>query len=348
MRGSKQYWLGFAFTHLAELIRGDMSLHTAFRTVAENIHQSALKKSFHRIADRLENGETLTDIPLFIQMLPRGSAGIFSLAREKSDMAVCFENIAGASMGLSTGEELPDKPLFGPISALMITLTFIFVMGASVGTATITFGRIFGSLGARLPALTRICLFLGQILARWWPLMILITLLAGLSALFLGKARNRTIFPAWLNWHMPMMGRFDRMEFMIAVTQYLALGIRIKLPLHTIFQKFSEECGNALWRKITHQLAHRLAQGDDFMDAADAAGFPNPDYHFYFQAVSDGDTLESLRHAQEELFREMDQLYRVLTRRFHLFYFFGTGIIVGLFVIAMYLPMFALIGELSK
>ncbi len=347
MRGSDRYWLGFAFTHLSELIRGDVPLHTAFRTVAEDLDRTRLKKTFNRIADRLENGESLTDISLFAQMVPSGTAALFTLARERDDLATGFDNLAGACMGYGGAESLPDKPLLGPVSALVVSLSFIFVMGASVGAATVTFGRIFQSLGASLPLLTRICLVLGQFLYQWWIVIFLVVFVTGLGSIYLSKSRNSTLFPAWIKWNLPILSRFDQMEYMVAVTQFLTMGIRMNLPLHLIFKQFSESCPNRIWQKVSLRLAAGLSEGVEFGDAAESAGFPNPDYHYYFQDVSDKNTLETLANAQEELVREMDMAYRILMHRFHILYFFGTGVIVGLFVIAMYLPMFKLIGILS-
>jgi len=340
--------MGFAFTHLAELVRGGMPLHEAFRIAGCDIEQKWVRKKFSTVSELLENGISLVDIPEFRGMLPDGMTALFGMTPGLPEIADALDSIA-AMYNSEMKSQYSDKRLFlGPVSLFLCLLAFIAVMGGSVATAVHTFGKIFNSLGAILPVPTKICIFLGEWLFNYWYYLFFAVLIAGWSLFFLYGMQHRFRLAAAVIYRTPILGAFSKLKMTALLIQYIIIGIRLRLPMHQIIRGFSESCGNRVWKKKTMHLSDELAKGKSFSESAKSAKLPEPDLCLIMNRRETGSLDSGLNELRDSIIRDVDQRFRILVRRMQIIYLIGTAVIVGFFVIAMYMPMFALIGELTQ
>jgi general secretion pathway protein F len=187
------------FTHqLATLLGAGQPLDRALTILLDLPEGESAKKLIERVRDRVRGGTTLSAAldeehgvfpRLYISLVRAGEAG-GSLEETLRRLADYLERAQALRGSITNALIYPAFLMVGVLGSLVLLLAYVVPQ----------FVPIFQDMQVPIPLITRIVLFIGQVLQSWWWL-ILIVLVVGIAA---WRARLRD--PAQrLAWHAKLL-----------------------------------------------------------------------------------------------------------------------------------------------
>lgn len=235
------------------------------------------------------------------------------------------ENIDTLKGKLVTSFQYPLMIL--SMAVVLITMTSIFVMPV--------FEEVFADFHAELPAMTRMVLDLGQLVSR--HLVVVLAVVVAVVALLVGFGRQVTTVGAYLPGFRPILVKFAIARF----NRYLAMMLAIDIPLSEALRHSALAVGSPYFQNRLARIADRVTSPEQLAAAMAASRF-FPDIVTAAMNVGNRhramDTMlvETARYFENELGASLHRLFGIMDILAMLI----LGTIVGIFVIALYLPLF--------
>ena len=223
-------------------------------------------------------------------------------------------------------------------TGIILSLMLIFVIPQ--------FELIFSNFNAQLPAFTLFLIALSLWLqTAWWKILLC---LIGFSYLFRwAKARfiKMQRILSRLLFKLPLIGTIVKLSVIARFSRTLSIMFAAGVPLVEAMDSVAGSTGNILYKETTLQIKQDISQGIQLFTAMqNTQRFPNMVIQMTQIGEESGrieDMLERVASYYEE---QVDNLTATLVKQIEPFIMLLIGLIVGAFVIAMYLPIFTL-GE---
>jgi len=245
---------------LSTLLRAGLSLGQALETIARLTDKRAVRELGHSLNQAVRRGETLSDAlrqahPLFDRfyrnMVKAGeSAGALDLA---------LESLAGFKAKARETRESLISALIYPAILLILSLAAVAVMLAFVVPQ---FTELFDEAGQAMPLLTRIVAAAGELITRWWWLML--TLTVGMVLLLRrrwSEPHGREQRDRWL-LRLPLLGTLLLKIETARFTRTLATLLGNGVSLLTAMQIAKETVGNRIVAGALETSAIRVRRGE--------------------------------------------------------------------------------------
>ncbi len=328
---------------LSALLKAGISLPDALVLLGQQ-HASPLWQAvMQQITLRLNEGEPFSAI---IQSWPELFPPLFVALSRTGEMTgkldLCFTHLSEQQEQQRTLQRTVSKALRYPLLTLCMALAVTLGMLLFVLP---TFADIYQAFNTPLPAVTRILMSV----SAWLSQHLYILAFTGLTAVIL------VVWPARKAWHRftqyllqraPVMNRLyeslmrSQIFMMLALTQQS--GVNILQGLQLVKETLPD---TSHWRQVIGQLLEDVTQGITLGEAMRQHGCFTP---LCYQLVTTGEQSGALDTMLEKLadwHRENTQLQASqLTQLMEPLLMVITGLITGLLVLAMYLPIFGL-GE---
>jgi type IV pilus assembly protein PilC len=211
-----------------------------------------------------------------------------------------------------------------------------------------SFKEIFADLGSDLPWLTRIVISISEGMVDALPILSLLTgSLVFIGCRFLTTSRTRDISDALL-LKCPVLGSLLKHAALARVTRTLGTTLNSGLPILLAMRVSSEAAGNGVVRRELEVVREHLAEGNSLARSLEGSPlFPS----IMVQMLRVGETtggldtiLEKVASTfEEEVERRIELLKQLLEPTLILV----IGTVVGVLVLAMYLPIFSM-GSLLR
>ncbi len=248
-------------------------LEEAVRTIARQTEAPAARAILSRVHGGVAEGRRLADAmalepasfaPLYRAMVAAGEAsGSLPVALER--VAALLERQAQVRSKLIAALAYPAALLV--VAVLVVASLMIFVVPKVV--------EQFEDIGQTLPLLTRIVIFLSDVLAAgWWAIAL------GLAVAVTGFARAmanpalRLRFDGWL-LGLPVVGRLIRSLEAARLARTLSTMVGSRLPLIEGLALTAPTLSNRVMRQATEQMVVAIREGASLSAAMRAsAAFP--------------------------------------------------------------------------
>jgi type IV pilus assembly protein PilC len=331
---------------LAGLLRAGLPLLHALQLLIERQRNPDLRRVLEEVQDKVRSGQELSEAfrlqgdrfpPLYASTLQAGERSgeleqvIRRFVRYLKLMLDVRKRVVSA---------LVYPALLVALSATMIAVMMVVVIPR--------FEVFYDAMSVELPLLTRIILAMSLFLQRYAVLLIA-AVVAGVVA---GRYWSRTPvgrrqFDA-LKLKLPLAGgilhRFSISEFCRSLSTLLAGG----LPLVASLQVASSSVGNAYLRGRLEPAVTKVREGQALYQALEDTGVV-PDLTIDLVKVGEatGSLDEMLGNVSDFFDDEIEtRIQRLLSLVEPLMLVF-MGLIVSLLLIAMYLPLFSVLGKLQ-
>lgn len=204
------------------------------------------------------------------------------------------------------------------------------------------FQTIFSSFGKDLPAFTRYVINLSSFLKSYW--YIVVAAVVGLVFWIRYKLRTSEKFCVKkdaMMLKMPVIGPLLRKAIIARFARTLAITLDAGMPIVDAMKSMADLMGNRLYTKAVIDICHEVVSGTQVNVAmSNTKLFPN----MAIQMISIGEVSGSLSemlnkvadYFEEEVNHTVDNLSSLLEPLIMAV----LGVIIGSFVIAMYLPIF--------
>lgn len=332
-----------------------LSLFT--RQLATLVRVTPLEESLRTIA-------TQTEAPAAARAISVVHTGVFegrrlaeAMAREPKNFPALYR--ATIAAGESTGSlpvilerlaELLERQ--AAIRSKIFSAIAYPVILAIVATVVVTAMMIgvvpkvveqFDTVGQQLPLLTRIVIFVSDVLSNyWWAILIAIAAAVSLFRLALRDPTRALAFDAWL-LRLPLLGRLIRDLYAARIARTLSTMVASRLPLYEGLALTAQTVRNRALKAASEGIVEAIRGGSSLSSAMKRAGvFPPLLVYLAASGEAAGQLDTMLERAADYLEREFDSFTSAALSLLEPAIIVVMGGIVATIVLSILLPLLQL------
>ena len=344
-QGSKKFPLALFSQELLALLEAGLNLVEAIETLVEKEQSGEIKSTLDSLLQALYQGQTFSSaLELQPATFPVLYIATVRASEKTGDLAESLARYVSYAQQIGLLKKKIVSSSIYPILLMAVGgLVIMFLMGFVVPK----FSKIYEDTGGNLP-------FLSQVLLAWGVLLeshgkeLVMALGLGLTSLTYGLSR-----PALREWLMQLLWRIPALGQRLRIFQlarfYRTLGMLLKggTPIIAALDSVSGLLDAALQVKMK-QASAAIQEGQSISLAMDQAGLTTP-VSLRMLRVGErsgkiGDMMErAAAFYDEELSRWIDWFTRLFEPILMLF----IGLVIGVVVLLLYMPIFELAGNIQ-
>jgi len=311
----------------------DQAESGTFKAILSDIRQSveigsSLKKAFGRHEQVFSH--------FFVGMIEAGeTGGKLALSLEMS--AVYLEKRFELQQKIKSAFLYPM--VVGVVCLIVVTAMLLFVVPM--------FEKLYARLHVQLPGPTQFLIFLSGLLRGGW--IVIAVVVAGLVFGIRKLLRNPAV-RAWVDdfklW-MPVFGKLNRMSVAARFTRTLSTLVSVGVPLIDALDVAQTVAHNASMSRIAKELQESVRTGHPIAHSMKAHGlFPPMIVQMVDSGEQAGILATMLAKGSDFLDRDIDRLVASLLVKLEPALTLVMGLIIGLILMGVYLPMFDYMSHL--
>ncbi|MDR5695427.1 MAG: type II secretion system F family protein [Armatimonadota bacterium] len=336
----------FSF-QLAEMINAGIPITQALRAVREQTLNRSLKRIITEVEKDVERGLSLSGaMARHPHVFSRMYVGLVQTGEVGGVLDVVLTRLAQyLDRELSTRRKVRSTYIYPAFVLTFATLVLSFLLVFVVPL----FERLYGRLGAQLPLLTRGLLTISRFVRGHWPV-----LLIGLGLVILVIVRGRRIpgvrpLLDRMMVRLPVFGAFLKKVIISRFVYALGMLLQGGVPILQALDTSAEAADNVVLLEAAQAMRTMIQEGHSIDHSMERTGFFPP---LVVQLVATGQQTgaldQSLLRAGEFLDRDIDYTIRRLTAFLEPALTVFVGVVVGFFLVSLYLPVFNLLRVLSR
>ncbi len=344
--GIKKVELSRFTRQFATMINAGLPMVQCLEILAAQLDSQEFRKIANRIKEDVQSGSTLSEAlakhkkvfdDLYINMVEAGEIG------------GALDTIL---VRLAAYREKADK-LIRKVKGALVYPIVVAVVAGGVTFAMLTFivpvfAKMFGGLGAELPAPTQFILNISHFLRENILVMIigLISIIVAFK-LSLRYPKVRLMFDK-SKLVMPLLGNLIRKSAISRFTRTLSTLISSGVSILDALDITAKTSGNMVLQNAIHKSMLSIAEGETITAPLKESGVFPP---MVIQMISVGEKTggldEMLSKIADFYDEEVDAAVSALTSVIEPIIIVVMGAVIGGILIAMYLPMFDIIGKIQ-
>jgi type IV pilus assembly protein PilC len=334
---------------LATLIDAGLPLLRGLDVLRKGEKNPTLKRTLQQLADSVEAGSTFSEAlaqhpkifnRLYVNMVRAGEAG----------------GVLDVTLGrLADFQEKAQRIKNKVISAMVYPAVVICVALAIVSFLMIVivpkFQDIFADLleGAQLPPLTQFVMAVSNLVQH--QILLVAGVLVGLwiAIKAIGKTVKGRFYLDMLKLHAPLFGQLIRKVGIARFSRTLGTLIASGVPILQALNIVRETSGNAVIAKAVSQVHDSVKEGERIVQPLEASGvFPPMVISMVDVGEETGALPDMLMKVADVYDDEVDNAVSAITSLLEPIMIVFLAVIVGTIVIAMFMPLIAVIGKLGS
>lgn len=332
---------------LATMVGAGISLVRAMGIVTEQTENGRLKKALQGCQSLIESGNSFSESmkqnpdifpPIMIFMVEAGETGGF-LDTALVTIADSFE---------------ADVKLQGQIKSAMaypvvVLCIAVVLVGVMLLTIVPTFANMYDSMGAELPAITQVLVDLGKAAPIAVPVFVVAIII---FAVFWRRNRNKDVIRTWwdpFKLRAPVFGKLTTNVALARFCRNFASMLSAGVPILQALDIVGSTSGNYVIEQASKNVSSSVEKGRRLGDSmATQSVFPQ----MLLQMVSIGEDSGAVDHMLDSAGKAYDEeaqtIAKQLTSLLEPLMILVLGAIVGVMVVALYMPMFSMFNAIDK
>jgi type IV pilus assembly protein PilC len=329
---------------MAALLKAGLPLLQALELMLERMHNPHFKAVLTDIRDRVKSGEDLSEaFAAHGEMFPRLYPATLKAGERSGELESVIRRFIRYMKLLLDARRRVISAMVYPAVLVCTSIGMIIIMAIYVVPKFMGF---FAELDAELPLITRMVLAVSSFTTDNWPVILIV--IAG-STLFLrswGRTPMGRVALDRVKIKVPFIGpvlhRFALAEFCRALATLLSGGI----PLVPAFEIAVASVGNSYVRDRIEPNIQMVREGKPFHEALERSEvFTDMSIDMVKVGEATGSLDDMLTNVSDFLDEQIEtRMQRLLSMVEPLMLVF-MGIIIAILLIAIYLPMFSMLGE---
>jgi len=328
--------------HLLGLVRARVPLDQGLRRMAEEMKPglnapSRFRGFIDRVAGELERGSQLSQALESAQVtLPDYYIALVRAGEAGGSLAEILHHVVTETQRRISHRRAVTSALIYPAVVLIFAVTiFSFILWVIVPH----FVDIFLELGAELPLPTLMLVNLATGVGAWWPYLLALMVLLPVLA-FGSKWIGRTFRDALL-LNLPVVGRLVYDDTIVTFTRSLAFMLARRVPLPDALTLTQSVLENRLARQFVGDVRGEVERGRSLSEALDASNFLAPSTRWMIRLSEQRGDLDATLSEIADYYQDRVQTYRrSIQGLLEPVIITGMGIIIGIMIISLYLPLF--------
>jgi type IV pilus assembly protein PilC len=330
----------------ATMIDAGLPLVTCLNVLIEQTDNPRMKKALQDVYKKVNEGETLSralgDHPrifpgLMINMVEAGEVGGV-LDNVLNRLASHFEK------EYKMNEKIKSAMTYPAVVSVMATLAVIFILTFVLPT----FVQMFDNMKMELPILTRILLAISSVLRNYAPFL-MIGAIAGSYGIKIAYQKEDTrILIDNLTLKIPVVGMLSRKVGIARFSRTLSTLLHGGVPIITALEVVQKTIGNLSMMKALEQAQSEIKEGMGLASTLAQSKVFTP---MVIQMVSIGEESGALDKMLEKIAdfyeSDVDDVISRLNSIIEPVIIGVLGVVIGLIVIAIMIPMFDVITNVG-
>ncbi|MBI1313882.1 hypothetical protein GC176_21525 [bacterium] len=339
--------LVYIFRNLATLLANGLSLAKTLETLCEEKSLKRYRDLFESMARHVTRGSTLSaamsEWPQSFSELMVNQIRIGERSGALSDtiarIASQLEN--GANIRATIVKKLSYPCLLATAGAGALTFMLLYVVP--------TFEKMYSDSGAELPAITQFLIEVGRLLTTYgWAIALgLVGLAAALISTWRQPAGRQLI--ERIAFKVPILESWLRSVALLQFTDVLGNLMESGFNLADALPHTSKAVSSRLVRDSVEELQSAILRGERFSRELEKRAdiFPPVVTQLVIIGERTGTLPAATQHIRQHLRREVDRYTALLTGAIEPVMTIGLAISIGGILLAVYLPMFDMIGAMN-
>ncbi|MCX7421263.1 MAG: type II secretion system F family protein [Planctomycetia bacterium] len=331
---------------LANVVQTGLPLSAGLRALSEEVPSSSVKYWLLAVSDRLDQGHSLSDIAREADgSWPRFFIAILDAGQRTGRLS---ELLSECVVHLRTSADIRRQMRVALAYPVLLGVATWSVLSFLATWVVPQMRDIFIGFGTELPGLTVFVLNVSYVMESfgWWfmPIAVIAMWIAWYACDPLGLSQIRDRFASSL----PLFGEARRSAALGDFCRLLSLLTQHRVPLSDAIRLAASGVRDTDLRATCLDLAMRVDSGQSLSEAAIGTGrFPNDLLHLFHWADRDGDFADGLQTASEMLSAQSRVHSHSLAVVCEPAVAVLLGGVVGITVIALFMPMIKLLNDLS-
>ncbi|MFH1893029.1 MAG: type II secretion system F family protein [Candidatus Zixiibacteriota bacterium] len=314
--------------------------------LSQQMEAAELRKIVGQIKESVQSGTTLSEAlrkhkkvfdDLYVNMVEAGEVGgaldtiLVRLAnyREKAD-------------------QLARKVKGAMVYPIVVSIVAIGVTVAMLKFIVPVFAKMFSDLGAELPAPTQIVLNVSNILNEYFWVFILAIVAMVVVYKMIGRTSNGRLHIDKLKLRIPAIGTLIRKSSVARFSRTLGTLISSGVSILDALDTTARTAGNRVVHDAIKKATVAIAEGDTITGPLKESGvFPPMVVQMISVGEKTGGLDDMLNKIADFYDEEVDAAVAALTSLIEPVVIVVMGAVIGGILIAMYLPMFDIIGKIN-
>ncbi|MEM8994941.1 MAG: type II secretion system F family protein [Acidobacteriota bacterium] len=331
---------------LAALLRAGLPLLQALDLMLERMEDPVLRDVLTDIRDRVKSGEELSDaFASFGDVFPKLYSSTLKAGERSGELEAVIRRFIRYLRLVIDARKRVVSALVYPAVLIGLSAAMLLVMAVYVVPM---FSQFYSDLDAELPTITKITLGVSYFMRDHIGLVSvgLVLALFGIRA-GIRRPEGRRFFDKY-RLRVPLLGQifqgFALSEFCRSLSTLIAGGI----PLVSAFETSTEAVSNSFISGEIRPAIDDVRQGQAFHDALDRTGvFPHMSIDMIKVGEATGSLDEMLGSVADYFDEKVETRIERLLALVEPLMLVIMGVLIGLLLVSIYLPMFGALSQVS-
>lgn len=327
---------------LATMMKAGLPLMQAFEIVARGHSNPSMTEMLMQVRSDVEQGSALgKSFSKYPKYFDRFYCNLVSAGESGGVLESLLDKLAVYKEKTQAIKKKVKTALTYPIAIIVVAIALIFIMMMFVLPA---FKEVYANMGAELPRLTQLVMNLSDLFVDYGWIMIILLIV---SAFGLYKLHEKS--PTFqkridaLILRLPVFGTIVRKATIARWARTTSTLFAAGVPLVEVLDSVAGASGNILYEEATQDIRAKVTQGLSLTSSMQSTDmFPNMVIQMAAIGEESGSLDDMLNKAAEFYEDEVDNSVSRLSALMEPIIMVVLGSLIGILLIAMYLPLFNL------
>ena len=329
--------IGLLYRQLAIMIASDVPIQEAFQLLADESDHRKVRLFAGKVVQELDKGGTpATVLQKYPDIFNEFIVEMLQRSDENAKVSEALIELADAIEDVGIVKAKLVRALFFP--AVTLAFGFLFFMGVAVFVLPV-FEDMFAGLGGHLPGPTQLLLTI----SRWIGTNGLYLVVIAIAFFILMTASKR--FAYFVGGLIPGFRKLSKLSSLISFSKHLSVMLAFEQPISSAMHKAASTVKNKIHARKLADAADQVTEVKQLNQSLLATGIFSK---ITLQMIGYGARSNTLALALEEIIKFYERDFERSFNRFlgvlEITAIIATGIVIGYFVIAVYLPVFRMAG----
>lgn len=327
---------------LATMMKAGLPLMQAFEIVARGHSNPSMTEMLMQVRSDVEQGSALgKSFSKYPKYFDRFYCNLVSAGESGGVLESLLDKLAVYKEKTQAIKKKVKTALTYPIAIIVVAIALIFIMMMFVLPA---FKEVYANMGAELPSLTQLVMSLSDLFVDygWIMIILLIVSVFGLYKLHEKSPTFQKRIDA-LVLRLPVFGTIVRKATIARWARTTSTLFAAGVPLVEVLDSVAGASGNILYEEATQDIRAKVTQGLSLTSSMQSTDmFPNMVIQMAAIGEESGSLDDMLNKAAEFYEDEVDNSVSRLSHLMEPIIMVVLGSLIGILLIAMYLPLFNL------
>jgi type IV pilus assembly protein PilC len=333
---------------LATLVQAGLPLLKGLRILLKQEKNTSLREALGGMGEAVEGGSTFSEAlsqyphifdKLFVNMVKAGEAG-----------GVLDVVLARLAEFMEKAERVKNKVKSAMVYPIVVLFFAIGITGFLMVSVIPKFKAIFDDLleGKQLPALTQFVINVSTAFQKGWYYMLAVVVIIIVLSKVVKRTEAGRFYVDKFNLKLPLFGQLFVKTAVARFARTLSTLLTSGVPILQALNIVRDTSGSEVIAKAIQQVHDSVKEGDNMSMPLEASGvFPGMVVSMVDVGEETGALPEMLARIADTYEDEVDRTVDALTSIIEPIMIIFLALIVGTIVIAMFVPMIKIIGELG-